>query len=128
MKPDFLPEYSHMALLGQYAALYRFFTNQSWRHVCDPATKKPRLYSTVGQAIEAAKDHVRGKLNPDVRVAQTEPDDEDKAIGDVLGIEEWRAARQNERAESQIIRNRKSRSRVVVERKGEGRRNVGKKK
>lgn len=127
MKPDFLPEYSHMPHLGQYAALYRFFTNQSWRHVCDPTTKKPRLFSSVGDAIKAAKEHVRSKLNPDLKLLQAEPDDEVDEVASMLGVEEWRLSKQNERAEVQIIRNRKSKSRVVVERKGEGRRNGRKK-
>lgn len=128
MKPDFLPEYGHMALNGQYAALYRFFTNQSWRHVCDPSTRKPVLFSSVARAIEAAKEHVRVKLNPDVKVMQPAPDDDDKDLEVVLGLEQWRLSRQNERADNQILRNRKSKSRVVVERIGRGQANGRQKK
>lgn len=127
MKPDFPPEYGHMSLNGQYAALYRLFTNQSWRHVCNPETKKPLLFDSVGKAITAAKEHVRNKLNPDLRTAEPVVDEDDKALQDVLGIEQWRASKIEERAENQIIRNRKTKSRVQVERKGEGRRRVGKK-
>jgi len=123
MKPDFLPEYSQMPLHGQYAALYRFFTNQSWRQVCDPKTRKPLLFDSVGKAISAAKEHVRGKLNPDLRISEPVIDEDDKALEDVLGIEQWRASKIEERAENQIIRNRKTMTRVKVERKGEGRRN-----
>lgn len=127
MKSDFLPEYGHMSLNGQYAALYRFFTNQSWRHVCDPKTKKPLLFGSVSKAIDAAKEHVREKLNPDLKTAEPVVDEDAKALQDVLGIEQWRAAKVEERAENQIIRNRKTKSRVQIERKGEGRRRVAKK-
>ena len=127
MKTEFLPEWSQMSLGGQHVGLYRFFTTQSWRQLCDPKTKKKLLFGTASAAIAAARDHVRSKMNPDIRTLGAEPDDDSKAIADVLGIDEWRQSKIEERAENQILRNRKTMTRVKVERKGEGRRHVGKK-
>lgn len=110
---DFLPEYGQMPLNGQYAALYRLFTGQDWRHVCDPATKKPRLFPSAISAINGAKDHVRVKLNPELKVDGT-PAQEDE---DILGVKDWLLGKQAETAEAKIIRNRKSKSKVVVERR-----------
>ena len=127
MKPDFLPEYGQMPLNGQYAALYRLFTNQSWRQVCDPRTKKALLFQSVGDAIKAAKEHVRVKLNPDLTSSEPVVDEDEASLQDVLGVQQWRASKIEERAENQVIRNRTTMTRVKVERKGEGRRRVGKK-
>lgn len=112
----FLPEYGQMQLYGQYAALYRMFTHQDWRHVCDPTTKKPRLFPSPGAAIEGAKDHVRQKLNPEILVGAAPSGEE--VDDDILGVQEWLLQKQGGFAENQIVRNRKSKTKVVVERRG----------
>lgn len=120
MTANFLPEWGQMSLGTQYVGLYRFFAGQSWRFICDPATKQRRYFGSASDAITAAREHVRGKLNPAITAQQD--NDEDEELRDVLGLQEWRLRKQNVRAETQIIRNRKSKSLVVVERKREGRR------
>lgn len=120
MTTNFLPEWGQMSLGTQYVGLYRFFANQSWRFICDPATKQRRYFGTATDAIKAARDHVQVKLNPDIK--SQHDDDEDVELKDALGLQAWRQQKQNERAESQIVRNRKSKTMVVVERKKEGRR------
>lgn len=109
-----------MALGTQYVGLYRFFADQSWRFICDPATRQRRYFGSATDAIRAARDHVQCKLNPGIR--SQHDDDEDEELKDALGIQAWRQQKHNERAENQIVRNRKSKSRVIVERKREGRR------
>lgn len=107
-----------MSLGGQHVGLYRFFTNQSWRFICDPKTKQRRMFGSASDAIKAARDHVQGKLNPDIKLQPIEPDTETEELRDVLGLDAWRQQKQNERAENQIVRNRKTKTRVIVERKG----------
>lgn len=118
MKADFLPEWGHTALGNQYVGLYRFFTTQSWHQLRDPQTKKRRYFGTASEAIRAAREFVQGKLNPDITVQVTEPDPGTEELRNVLGLDAWRQQKQNERAENQIIRNRKTKTRVIVERKG----------
>lgn len=106
-----------MSLGGQHVGLYRFFTNQSWRFICDPATKQRRMFGCAADAIKAAKQHVQGKLNPDIKLQPVEPDTETEELRDVLGLDSWRQQKQNERAQAHIIRNNKSKRLVVVEQK-----------
>ena len=70
MSGDFLPEYSAMPLHGQYVPLYRLFSGpgQDWHQV--RVNGRPVLCPTRSQAIEAATEHVRAKLNPPIRAAR----------------------------------------------------------
>ena len=110
-------------------------TDVAWHPVCRPLSvlrgsvlavhlrplhKEGRYFGSASDAITAAREHVRGKLNPAITAQQD--NDEDEELRDVLGLQEWRMKKQNARAETQIVRNRKSKSLVVVERKKEGRR------
>lgn len=121
-KTDYLPEWNQMPINGQYAAIYRFFARSSWSYLRDPQTKQKLLFSTAGQAIAAAREFVRKTLNPELRsMTADEPEsDPSKELAEKLGVNSWRQSKQEERAENQIIRNRKSKRRVIVERKGEG--------
>jgi len=114
-EPDsFLPETSTMPAPGGFRALYRFFSGQSWRPVCDKH-RNAIIYKDVIQAIKAAKEVLRVKLNPDLKCSTIDvaPDD-----ADVLGIEEWRKKKIEQYGDSKaIVRNGKRHAPFVVERK-----------
>lgn len=82
---DFLPEYHYLPVAGGYRPAYRLFAGKPFRLVPDSLP-----LPTVSQAIAAAKEYVKGKLNPEIRC-------EKAAEGvDPLGVAEWheqRAAR-----------------------------------
>lgn len=85
MTGDFLPEFNAVPVRGGYRGSYRLFDSQPFRFIpgCEP-------FMTAGQALNAAKDYVRERLNPPIRCEVTE-------AKDVLGLAEWheqRAARE----------------------------------
>jgi hypothetical protein len=106
---DFLPEFKILpAKGGGYLASYRLFEGKPFRLI--PGEVK----ETASQALTAAKDYVRSKLNPPIRCEKAEPS------ADTLGVADWheqRAARQAEQQEQAlggvIVKGRT----VVVERR-----------
>jgi hypothetical protein len=99
---DFFPDVSTMPRPGGYSGLYRLFTDQAWKYVSDPKTKKPIVFPGVGEAVKAARETVRLKLNPHIRsqagAVAVEPDDED-----ILGIEEWMKGKQEDTAKTRAL-------------------------
>lgn len=91
-KRDFLPDYSSMSTASGYRPMYRLFVGANW-HVI-PQSKVPGYFPTSGQAIEAAKEYVRARLNPVIRSEVAE-------VIDVLGVEEWRRERAAQAAGNQ---------------------------
>lgn len=118
---DFLPETSTQTMVGGVRGLYRLFAEQSFRPVCDPKTKKAILFKSATEAIAAAKEVLRRKLNPDLKaIAPEEPE----ADPDILGIEEWRKKQQEHTAVVRALKNGKNHRPVIVERKARrGKRN-----
>lgn len=114
---DFLPEFSTMPAPGGVRGLYRLFDEQPWRMVCHPATKAPVIFPSAKEALGAARDLVKRKLNPDLRSAdavEVVPSDDP----DLLAMEEWRKSKQEDYAKSRaLIKNGKRHRQVVVERK-----------
>ncbi|TPM37038.1 hypothetical protein [Mesorhizobium sp. B2-3-2] len=93
MTASFLPEFNAVPVRGGYRGSYRLFDSQPFRFIpgCEP-------FTTAGQALQAAKDYVRERLNPPIRGEVTE-------ARDVLGIAQWheqRAARQAEQQEQAL--------------------------
>lgn len=84
-KRDFLPDYSSMSTASGYRPMYRLFVGANW-HVI-PQSKVPGYFPTAWQAIEAAKEYVRARLNPVIRSEKAE------AIVDCLGVDAWRRER-----------------------------------
>lgn len=113
--PDFLPEYAQASIGAHYIGMYRLFTNQKWQAVCDPSTKKAARYSSAIEAVAAAKEYVRAKLNPVIRSETKEPE------RDVLGLKDWLRDRQTEHATAKLIGKTKRFKPVVVEHKKRGR-------
>lgn len=114
---DFLPEFSTMPAPGGVRGLYRLFDEQPWRMVCNPDTRAPVIFPSAKEALGAARDLVKRKLNPDLRcqaTGQAVPADDP----DLLAMEEWRKTKQEEYAKARVMtRNGKNRRQVVVERK-----------
>ncbi|TPN44439.1 hypothetical protein FJ981_27985 [Mesorhizobium sp. B1-1-4] len=88
MTGDFLPEFKIVpAKGGGYLASYRLFDGVPFKLI--PGDVK----ATAGQALNAAKDYVRQKLNPPIR--------REIAAKDVLGVQQWHEARAARQAEQQ---------------------------
>lgn len=115
-EPDnFLPDYSTMAAPGGFRALYRLFDNQAWRPVTCKKTKSAIIYPDVISAIKAAKEFVRGKLNPQIYAATQDNEERDE---DILGIDTWREAQIEFYAKARAtVKNGKNRKQFVIERK-----------
>lgn len=62
MTKTFLPDYASRRVGADFHALYRFFENEDWSHVCE--AEKPKLFKNSGDAREAAKEVLRKTLNP----------------------------------------------------------------
>jgi hypothetical protein len=86
---DFLPEYHYLPVLGGYRASYRLFADRPFRLI--PGAEK---FATASQAITAAKDYVRARLNPPIRGEVTEP-------CDVLDVRAWHEQKAAQRAAEQ---------------------------
>ena len=104
----FLPEFKTVPVRGGYRGSYRLFDSQPFRFIpgCEP-------YPTATQALTAAKDYVRERLNPPIRGEVTE-------AKDVLGLSAWhlekaaqRAAEQEQALGAIVVRGRT----VKIERK-----------
>lgn len=105
---DFLPEYHYLPVAGGYMASYKLFAGHPFRLI--PGGKK---FESAGQAISAAKEYVRARLNPPIRGEITE-------ARDVLGIAAWheqkaaqRAAEQEQALGAIVVRSKT----VIVERR-----------
>ncbi|RWF44277.1 MAG: hypothetical protein EOS65_02560 [Mesorhizobium sp.] len=92
MTGDFLPEFKIVpAKGGGYLGSYRLFDGKPFKLI--PGEAK----GTASQALNAAKDYVRAKLNPPIRAEQADSDP------DIIG--DWytqRAARQAEQQEAAL--------------------------
>jgi hypothetical protein len=111
-KRDFLPDYSSMSTACGYRPMYKLFVGANWRVV--PQSKVPGFFPTASQAINAAKEYVRARINPTIRAEQT------SVIADALGVAEWRQERAGRAARDQegvlgaiVVKGRQ----VVVERR-----------
>lgn len=120
MTTTFLPEFSTMKMAGGgYAGLYRLFEGD-WRYVFDKRTRQASIFGSQSEAISAAREVVRTKLNPHLKCENIDAPDE--ADADVLQIEEWRAKQIEEYARSRaIVKNGRNRRQVVVEVRGKKR-------
>lgn len=87
---DFLPEYTYLPIGALYRPAYRLFVGQPLHLV---PSVEPCV--TVSAAINAAKDYVREKLNPPIRVEHAE------MVADVLGVDAWHQERAERRARDQ---------------------------
>ncbi|TPK14151.1 hypothetical protein [Mesorhizobium sp. B2-5-11] len=89
MTTSFLPEYNAVPVRGGYRGSYRLFDSQPFRFIpgCEP-------YPTAGQALTAAKEYVRLRLNPPIRGEVTE-------AKDVLGLAAWHVEKAAQRAAEQ---------------------------
>jgi hypothetical protein len=92
MSADFLPEFRTVPMPGGgYRGCYRLFVGKPFRLIPGEAKE------TAGQALTAAREYVRAKLNPPIR--------SEIAVKDVLGVQQWheeRAARQAEQQEQAL--------------------------
>jgi hypothetical protein len=86
---DFLPEYHYLPVPGGYRASYRLFAGSPFRLI--PGAEK---FASAGQAITAAKEYVRARLNPPIRGEVTE-------ARDVLGLQQWHEEKAAQRAAEQ---------------------------
>ncbi len=119
---EFLPEFKVVPLNGGYAPVFRLFELGEWRYVCDAKTKKKRIMQTSSQALQVAREHVKKILNPEIRTIDAgRSGDDEEAMKDILGVSSWRAKKHQAKAEAQIVRNRKTKKAVVVERRGANR-------
>jgi hypothetical protein len=89
MTGSFLPEFKEIPVRGGYRASYRLFDSQPYRFI--PGKE---VFATAGQAITAAKDYVRARLNPPIRGEVTEP-------CDVLDVRAWHEQKAAQRAAEQ---------------------------
>lgn len=90
MAADFLPDYNFMPWNGRYRPMFKLFAGENWRLV--RANRAPVECDTPGQAISAAKDHVKRILNPAIRSTKDAPNIPEN-IPDVLDVDAWRHAR-----------------------------------
>lgn len=100
---------------GGYAGLYRLFEDSDWKYVCEPRSKAVKPFPSASEAIRAAKDTIRRKLNPELKATTVEVEEDDP---DILQIEKWRIDKQELYAKARaMVRNGKNRRQVVVEHK-----------
>lgn len=92
MERDFLPDYASLSLGGRYRPMFKLFTGESWRTVRRDGGK-PMCCDTAGQAIAAAKEHVRSILNKQIRAERAAP-------ADPLGLDAWHQQRTARAAEA----------------------------
>lgn len=121
MTTNFLPDYSVMPIAGgQVIGLYRLFEDSQWRQVCHPKTKKAIPFPSAKEAIAAAKEVVKLKLNPPLHsVSALDPVPvEDPTDADILALESWRQQKQEEYAKTRaMVKNGKNRRKFVVEKR-----------
>lgn len=87
---DFLPEYTFVPIGGGYRPAYRLFVGKPL--VMVPGAEP---LPTATQAVNAAKEYVREKLNPPIRAEQVE------VVQDVLGVDAWHRERAGQAARDQ---------------------------
>lgn len=90
MTRTWFPEAHYMPDMGQYRPTYRWHLEDGWTLV--PGRK---LYPSVGQAIDAAKQYLIAAQKP-IRAARVE-----SANDDPLGVAAWRDERAGKAAEDQ---------------------------
>lgn len=90
MSADFLPEFRTVPMPGGgYRGCYRLFVGKPFRLIPGEANE------TAGQALTAAREYVRAKLNPPIRAEQAPVD------ADPFGIAAWQEERAGKGAELQ---------------------------
>ncbi|MGE0231413.1 MAG: hypothetical protein AB7O39_03255 [Flavobacteriaceae bacterium] len=80
---DYFPEYKAMYAGGAWRGLYRYFDNSNWRTVWKDG--REQTFPTSLEALKAAKEKLRERLNPKIEIEHIEPDP------DPLGIASWRS-------------------------------------
>ncbi|HTV69308.1 MAG TPA: hypothetical protein VMF90_12295 [Rhizobiaceae bacterium] len=96
MSKTFLPDYSSMSIGGdQHVPLFKLFAGEGWRYV--RKNKAKVICASAREAIQAAKDHVAGIINPPLK-SEIAP----APLPDVLGASTRHIDRAAREADGQI--------------------------
>jgi hypothetical protein len=82
MARTFFPKAHYMPIGDRYRPLYRWYEESNWTMVPNVGT-----FPTVAQALSAAEDYMKARMNPEIRAEQA------KESADPLGVSAWRQER-----------------------------------